>query len=70
MSGNVTGGKKAADTNKERYGKEFYKKIGSKGGSVEHRDTRPFTKNRDLARKAGAKGGRKSTRKGISNRKI
>ena len=70
MSGNVTGGKKAADTNKERYGKEFYKKIGSKGGSVIHPDTRPFARNRDLARKAGAMGGRKSTRKGISNRKI
>ena len=68
MSGSLAGGKKAAQTNKDRFGEDFYKKIGSKGGSVVHPDTRPFAKNRDLARKAGAMGGRKSTRKGIGNK--
>lgn len=32
MSGTVSGGKKAAKTNKVRYGKDFYKKMGKKGG--------------------------------------
>jgi hypothetical protein len=30
MAGTVDGGKKAAQTNKERYGKDFYKKISTK----------------------------------------
>lgn len=32
MAGNINGGVKAAKTNKKKYGKDFYKKIGSKGG--------------------------------------
>ena len=28
----VTGGRKAAQTNKEKYGEDFYRTIGSKGG--------------------------------------
>ena len=32
MSGNSEGGKKAARTNKRRYGSSFYINIGSKGG--------------------------------------
>ena len=34
MSGNRAGGLKAAKTNKERYGKDFYKIQGAKGGKV------------------------------------
>lgn len=33
MSGSKSGGRKAAATNKERYGKEYYASIGAKGGS-------------------------------------
>ena len=33
MSGNETGGKRAAATNKRKYGEDFYRKIGSIGGS-------------------------------------
>ena len=33
MSGNETGGKRAAATNKRKYGEDFYQKIGSIGGS-------------------------------------
>lgn len=33
MVGTVAGGRKAAATNKERYGADFYAKIGSEGGS-------------------------------------
>lgn len=32
MSGNKIGGIKAAKTNKEKHGEDFYKRIGSKGG--------------------------------------
>lgn len=32
MSGTKEGGKKTAQTNKERYGKDYYKKMGQKGG--------------------------------------
>lgn len=32
MSGTITGGKKAAQTNKVRHGSDFYAKIGAKGG--------------------------------------
>jgi len=31
MSGTVEGGKKAAVTNKERHGKDFYAKLGQRG---------------------------------------
>lgn len=32
MPGNKIGGQKAAKTNKERHGEDFYKKIGQRGG--------------------------------------
>lgn len=34
MPGTVAGGRKAADTNKELYGKDFYARIGRIGGKV------------------------------------
>jgi general stress protein YciG len=34
MSGNTEGGKKAAITNKKRYGRNFYSNIGAKGGAA------------------------------------
>ncbi len=52
MAGTKAGGRKAAATNKERHGKDFYSKIGSAG----------FYANRELARTAGAKGGKISRR--------
>lgn len=36
MAGTKIGGLRAAKTNKEKYGPEFYKKIGSKGGKLGH----------------------------------
>lgn len=71
MSGSISGGKLAAKTNKERYGKDFYKNIGKSGGLVqgtgggfaspklctcEMFDYQAHTHNRC----AGALGGRKS----------
>lgn len=55
MAGTALGGKKAAKTNKERHGDDFYNKIGSKGGRAGHRGG--FAANPKLARKAGQKGG-------------
>lgn len=36
MAGTKAGGQAAAATNKELYGSDFYKKIGSKGGTQTH----------------------------------
>ncbi|CAN5454732.1 hypothetical protein BH10PAT3_BH10PAT3_5040 [soil metagenome] len=60
MAGTKTGGKAAASTNKSKYGSDFYAKIGAIGGKKGH--TGGFAANRDLARIAGAKGGRVSRR--------
>lgn len=65
MAGTKAGGLKAARTNKELHGKDFYKRIGAMGGRNGH--TGGFSLNLALARVAGAKGGRISTRKGIKN---
>ena len=61
MPGTVKGGKQAADTNKKKYGKDFYARIGAMGGKKG--TTGGFAANRDLARIAGAKGGRISRRR-------
>ena len=60
MAGTKAGGLAAAATNKEKYGADFYAKIGAKGGKLGK--TGGFFMNRELARTAGAKGGRKSRR--------
>lgn len=57
MSGTKAGGFKAYLTTIERKGEDFYKKIGSKGGKNGH--TGGFASNPELARIAGAKGGKK-----------
>lgn len=65
MAGTKDGGQKAAATNKARYGTDWYKKIGTIGGKNGH--TGGFAANPELARKAGAIGGKRSSRKGIKN---
>lgn len=60
MAGTKAGGQAAAATNKKKYGSDFYSKIGSKGGKLGR--TGGFYANRDLARQAGAMGGRISRR--------
>ena len=62
MAGTKAGGQKAAQKNLER-DPNFYAKIGSKGGKNGH--TGGFAANPELARIAGAKGGRISRRKKI-----
>lgn len=65
MAGTLEGGRKAAKTNVLKYGKDFYARIGAKGGRNGH--TGGFAANPALARIAGAKGGRKSRRTGVKN---
>jgi len=60
MAGTKKGGQAAATTNKTKYGSDFYSRIGSAGGKKGH--TGGFYSNRELARIAGAKGGRISRR--------
>jgi len=58
--GTKAGGMKAALTNKALHGEDFYARIGKKGGHNGH--TGGFAANPELAKIAGAKGGRKSKR--------
>lgn len=60
MAGTIAGGKAAARTNKLKYGADFYGRIGAMGGKKGK--TGGFFANRELARIAGAKGGRISRR--------
>jgi hypothetical protein len=60
MAGTKAGGRAAAAKNKSKYGADFYAKIGAMGGKKGH--TGGFAANRELARLAGAKGGRISRR--------
>lgn len=65
MPGTVKGGQKAATTNKNRHGADFYARIGAKGGRNGH--TGGFAANRELAREAGRKGGMISRRGKTAN---
>ena len=59
MAGTVAGGKKAAAKNLAK-DPDFYRRIGKVGGS--NGNTGGFAASRELARIAGAKGGRISRR--------
>jgi general stress protein YciG len=60
MAGSIDGGLKAAHTNKKKYGRGFYAKIGALGGK--QGKTGGFFANRELASVAGTKGGQISKR--------
>ena len=55
MAGTKAGGIKTAATNKSKYGKDFYKEMGRKGGKAGK--TGGFAANPELAKIAGRKGG-------------
>lgn len=65
MAGTKSGGQKAAQTNKQRYGMAFYESIGRMGGSKSRGGG--FAKNPELAREAGRKGGMQSRRRKTSD---
>lgn len=60
MAGSRAGSIKAAEANKKRYGKDFYRNIGRIGGRNGH--TGGFAANPELAKRAGAIGGKISKR--------
>lgn len=68
MPGSKLGGKKAAVTNIRKYGEDFYRKIGTMGGKKGK--TGGFYANRELARIAGAKGGKASKPYSVHPREI
>lgn len=68
MAGTKEGGRKAAQTNKEKYGNDFYATMGAKGGRNGH--TGGFANNHELAVKAGRKGGRRSKRSESLQKKL
>lgn len=72
MSGTISGGLKAVETNKKRYGKDFYKKIGAIGGTKSRGGYFAVpdigTDGLTNAQRAGSKGG-KASRKNKSESK-
>lgn len=62
MSGSVAGGIKCAATNKEKYGEDWYRKIGAIGGRKPTTKLKGFAANPELARAVGKIGGLKSKR--------
>lgn len=60
MAGTKSGAQKAVETNKRKYGDDFYVRIGQKGGRNGHNGG--FAANQELAKIAGQKGGRISKR--------
>jgi general stress protein YciG len=60
ISGTKEGGRKAAATNKQRYGIDFYRVQGSAGGKKSKGGG--FAQNRELAAIAGRRGGKASRR--------
>ena len=69
MSGSTIGGKKAAATNKQKYGSDFYSKIGAKGGKLG--TTGGFAAGEAGRKRAsyyGRVGGKKGSRLGVKNK--
>lgn len=69
MAGTKTGGQKAAEENKRKYGKDFYARIGRKGGQNGHTGGwasetvgKDGLTGYERAKKYGAIGGAKSKR--------
>lgn len=60
MAGTQIGGRKAAATNKERYGEDFYERSGRAGGKKSRGGA--FSKDRDFASAMGKIGGKVSKR--------
>lgn len=62
MSGTRIGGLKAVKTNKAKYGKDFYKEAGRKGGKAYTDKPKGFACSHERAVEAGRKGGKISKR--------
>lgn len=64
MAGTIEGGQAAAKTNKARYGANFYKEIGSKGGRVKG-IAKGWGASYELASRSGKIGGKMSRRQPV-----
>ncbi len=60
MPGTPSGGRKARDTNKTRYGDTFYKRIGAAGGKISRGGA--FSISKEFASEMGRIGGKVSRR--------
>lgn len=60
MSGTHEGGKKAAETAKERHGENFHEKSGSKGGQAANHGTSTKTQGSGDSQNGGTGGGGRS----------
>lgn len=69
MAGTKTGGSKAAQTIKEKYGEDYYTKIGAMGGKTKTTKKKGFAANPELARRAGQLGGKNSSRAKLTSHK-
>jgi general stress protein YciG len=67
MAGTRRGGLKAAKANRERYGDDYYKGIGTLGGQKSRGGG--FANNPELARRAGQIGGKISRKPVASSKK-
>lgn len=67
MAGTKAGAKKAVVSIKEKYGDDYYRKIGRKGG--QNGTTGGFAADHELAARAGAIGGKKSRRGPAKNKR-
>lgn len=68
MAGTKEGGLKAYKTNIQKRGKNFYREIGRLGGRVYTTKPKGFAANPERAKLAGAKGGARGKRKGMTDR--
>lgn len=63
MSGTKAGSKKAVQTILKKYGEDFFKRNGKKGGKA--CVPKGFAMNKELAIESGRKGGSVSKRRGV-----
>lgn len=68
MAGTKAGAKKAVASIKEKYGEDYFQRIGRKGGQNGH--TGGFAYDHELAVRAGAIGGKKSRRGPAKNKRV
>ena len=68
MSGTKAGAKKAVASIKEKYGEDYFQKIGRKG--VQNGHTGGFAYDHELAVRAGTIGGKKSRRGPAKNKRV
>lgn len=62
MAGTVKGGKKAAETNRLKFGADFYSRLGKLGGKSKN-PKKGFGTHRDMAPIMGKRGGHISKRR-------